>query len=426
MMTDRTLSRLFLFLMILVMGITACSSSDTTSGTGGPDAPAVDNEPPAAAEAPQNVSVPEIEWFTPSEAITTHWRVLLDSENPLVVAFEPYQAMVESDAAKVLFLYTRTHIDYDIAVGSALTVLREQGLVVDAAVYLAEDEVAGFEALGYAEQNEFDLIFSVGSSTTTFLFENYLGRPIPVVTLLSKDPVLLKQMPNYTDGSGSNMAFTSVGIPVELQMNYFQELVPNLTNIAIIYAQENSSTVLTQVEPLDEHAAATGLNLVHVAIQNRDDPEQTRAEIEEKLPQAISALYEADPEMRESIILVTSSGSITKLFDTVNEFAGLVPVVSLFPDLVREGDSSAVLSVGVSFGSNSLQAGLYGARILQGDILPGELPVGVITPPDIAISFAKAREIGLKIPFGFFESATFVYSPDGSLVREKGQVVNLP
>ena len=54
---------------------------------------------------------------------------------------------------------------------------------------------------------------------------------------------------------------------------------------------------------------------------------------------------------------------------------------------------------------------------------PGELPVGIITPPDIAISFAKAREIGLKIPFGFFESATFIYNPDGVLVRDQGQLV---
>jgi putative ABC transport system substrate-binding protein len=247
-----------------------------------------------------------------------------------------------------------------------------------------------------------------------------------VVTLLSKDPVLLEQMPNYTDGSGSNMAFTSVGIPVDLQMNYFRQLVPNLTNIAIVYAQENASTVLTQVEPLVEYAAATGLHLVHVAVQNRDEPEQTKAELVELIPQAIDELYELDPDMQGSIILVTSSGSITKQFDTVDQLAGRVPVVSLFPDLVRAGDSSAVLSVGVSFGSNALQASLYGARILRGDVEPGDLQVGVISPPDIAISFAKARQIGLKIPFSFFESAAFVYNPDGLLVRDKGQVINIP
>jgi putative ABC transport system substrate-binding protein len=106
--------------------------------------------------------------------------------------------------------------------------------------------------------------------------------------------------------------------------------------------------------------------------------------------------------------------------------ANNIPVVSLFPDLVRAGEVSAVLSVGVSFDSNSLLAALYGVRILQGEASPGELPVGVITPPDIAISFAKTREIDLKIPFAFFESATFIYDPNGELVREQGQPVEQP
>jgi putative ABC transport system substrate-binding protein len=233
-------------------------------------------------------------------------------------------------------------------------------------------------------------------------------------------------MPNYEDGSGTNIAYTSVGIPVELQMKYFQDLVPGLKNIAIIYDQENVSAVTTQVEPLDEYAKTENINLIHVAIPGQEEPEGTRLEIEKALPDAIAELYRIDPEMHESILLVTASGSITKQFDAVDALSESVPVVSLFPDLVQEGEVSAVLSVGVSFGSNSILAGLYGARIIKGEVTPGELPVGVITPPDVAISFAKAREIGLKIPFNFFESATFIYNPDGVLVRDKGQVIDQP
>jgi putative ABC transport system substrate-binding protein len=120
---------------------------------------------------------------------------------------------------------------------------------------------------------------------------------------------------------------------------------------------------------------------------------------------------------------VTNSGTIVKVFDTVDVLAENVPVVSLLPDLVQEGDISAVMSVGVSFDSNSILAAVYGVRILSEGVDPGSLPVGVITPPDVAISFAKAREIGLQIPFTMFESATFVYDPQGKLAREKGQLV---
>jgi putative ABC transport system substrate-binding protein len=47
----------------------------------------------------------------------------------------------------------------------------------------------------------------------------------------------------------------------------------------------------------------------------------------------------------------------------------------------------------------------------------GSLPVGLVSPPDIAISFRKAREIGLRIPFRFFESAGTIYDYAGNRVR---------
>jgi putative ABC transport system substrate-binding protein len=43
--------------------------------------------------------------------------------------------------------------------------------------------------------------------------------------------------------------------------------------------------------------------------------------------------------------------------------------------------------------------------------------VGLVSPPDIAISFLKAREIGLRLPFSFFERASFIYDYDGKAVR---------
>jgi putative ABC transport system substrate-binding protein len=428
MKTPRTLEKLVILLLtILILSLSACTDQPATRVSDATPTPEVETQPPAGD--PGSVEIPEFEWFQPSEQMAANWAISLDPDNPSLISFLPkYQveAADEPSTSKVLFLYTKTHPDFDISVGQVLSTLVDQGLMIEAAIFLAADELAGFDALIYAEANDFDLIFTVGSSTTAFLHENYQGGKISVVSLLSKDPVLLGQMPDYENGSGSNIAYTSVGIPVELQMSYFQELVPNLKNIAILYAQGNVSAVLTQVDPLDIYAKESGINLIHVPILNRDDPDETRREIEEKLPQAIEALFQNDPEMHESILLVTASGSITKQFETVNALAGGVPVVSLFPDLVREGDVSAVLSAGVSFGSNSILAALYGAKVLQGEAQPGELPVGVITPPDIAISFAKAREIGLQVPFYIFESATFVYDPDGVLVRDKGQAISQP
>lgn len=92
----------------------------------------------------------------------------------------------------------------------------------------------------------------------------------------------------------------------------------------------------------------------------------------------------------------------------------------MVPEIVRAGDDTAVMSVGVSFESNAHLAAIYGVDVLTGRARPGELKVGIVSPPDIAISFRKARAIGLKIPFAFFEAATYIYDYDGRPVRDNG------
>ena len=47
----------------------------------------------------------------------------------------------------------------------------------------------------------------------------------------------------------------------------------------------------------------------------------------------------------------------------------------------------------------------------------------MVSPPDIAINFRKARQIGLEIPLSFFESATFIYDYEGRVIRDAGQAL---
>jgi putative ABC transport system substrate-binding protein len=49
-----------------------------------------------------------------------------------------------------------------------------------------------------------------------------------------------------------------------------------------------------------------------------------------------------------------------------------------------------------------------------------ELKVGVVSPPDIAISFRKVRDIGMVVPLAFFEAAGTIYDYDGKAVRIDG------
>ena len=130
-----------------------------------------------------------------------------------------------------------------------------------------------------------------------------------------------------------------------------------------------------------------------------------------------------DPDLKRSVLLVTGSTPVYERIAQVNRHAGRVPVVSMLPDVVRPGSDSALLSIGVNQSSAVALAAVYAKDILLGRADPATLPVGTVSPPDLAINFLVAERIGIKIPFSFFESATFVYDPEGRAVIEFGQRV---
>ena len=142
------------------------------------------------------------------------------------------------------------------------------------------------------------------------------------------------------------------------------------------------------------------------------------------LPGAMDEVAKLDPGQANSIVWVPGDTTVFNQIATINRFAGKVPVVSAVPDVVKEGDDSAALSIGVGFDSNAQLAALYGLNVLTGKAEPGKLKVGVVSPPDIAINFRRARAIGLKIPFSFLEIAGDVYDYEGKLVRKGGQLLD--
>jgi putative tryptophan/tyrosine transport system substrate-binding protein len=325
-------------------------------------------------------------------------------------------------AFNVLLLVPIKSVDaYSISVNTILSVFHDRAIPARFEVWFYDKNpaVAG-EALAWAKSSAADLIMTVGSLATEYVHAHYRGGPIPVVTAASKDPVLMGQMPGYAAGSGSNIAYTSINVSIDTEIAYLLRLIPGLRNIAVIYALNNKSTVETQVRPLQAAAPQRGLSVAEIVVR---DEEHAVADIESSLPPAIENLRRDDPQLKHSVLLVTGSTSVYDQIGLINSRVGLLPVIATLPDVVRAGDDSAVLSIGVNQSTAVQIAALYGIDVLTGKAKPGELKVGVASPPDIAISFRRARQIGLKIPFSFFESATFVYDYNGRQVRAFGQRV---
>ncbi len=362
-------------------------------------------------------------WFAANPSATNTWDIAQVEDDPLIVSIRRKGTATGADTRRILVLYPRPSSAYDTAISKILDVFADKDIAAEFTVvnFQKQDEL-GEAALARAERGGYELIFSMGSESTAWLFENYRDGGIPVVSVCSKDPVQLGQMPAYDVGSGTNFAFTSLNMPVEAQMAYVLELKPQLRNIGVLVDSKNVSAVETQAKPVADYARRRGIQVLYLAIEN---PETAREELAELVPEAVADMRKNDPTLDHSVFWITDSTSVFNEIATINDNADRVPVLSVVPEVVQAGKDSAALSVGISFESNAHLAAIYGAGVLSGRFRVHDLPVGIVSPPDIAINFRKVREIGLRVPFSFFESASFIYDYEGQSVRNNGASVIL-
>ena len=356
----------------------------------------------------------ESKWFRYGSGIDAAWDFAADAADPMKIVIRRKGGEARGTAKRVFVLYPRPSSAYDVAITKILHVFETKEMNAEFTVVNFEmDEKKGAAALKFAERNKSDLIFAMGSESTAWLYDNYKGGAIPVVSVCSKDPVQLGQMKDYVSGSKTNFAFTSLNVPVDVQMAYVRELNPDLKNLAVLVDSKNISAVQTQAEPIASYARNRGIQVIFGAVQN---PAKAREELAQIVREAVQTMRKSDPDLSKSLFWVTGSTSVFLEIRTINENSDRVPVISVVPEIVRTGTDTAVIGIGISFESNAHLAAIYGFDILNGK-KAGDLRVGVVSPPDIAISFMKAREIGLRVPFSFFESASFVYDYDGKPVR---------
>lgn len=358
------------------------------------------------------------DWFRHSENITGAWtfsEVNVDANRVQINSTVP----AKGEPKRILVLYPRGSSAYDIAMSKILDVFASKNMPIEfQIVNFQNDDGLGAEVLDLVEEQRFDLIFSMGSESTAWLHQYYRNGKTPVVTVCSKDPVALGHIAGYERGSGTNFAFTSLNMPTEVQLAYLMDFMPGLKNLGILVARSNISAVRTQAKPMQDAVEAKGIKAVYLAVQNQDN---TKEELGHLIDGALVEMRKTDPSLDHSMFWITGATSVFREIETINQHAGPVPVLSAVPEVVQAGDLSAVMSIGISFESNGYLAAVYGYDVLTGAAKAGDLKVGIVSPPDIAINFRRARAIGVEVPFSFFESANYVYDYEGNAVRLRGR-----
>ncbi|WP_284383035.1 ABC transporter substrate binding protein [Litoribrevibacter albus] len=361
----------------------------------------------------------DISWLTFSEINHKHWRSSLDIMDSSKLLVTPNDRSSRGELHKILVIVAKKSGSYKLAMNRLLEVFQQEKFLSEFEVInINRDETVGRQLLSDAQKRGFDLIFTMGSESAALVHRFYRNGPLPVVTAINKDPVTLGQVSSYKEGSGTNIATTSLNVPIDIQLNYLFELNPGLKHVALLYNKNHKQVVKTEVLPFRQAMEEQGIRVIDVTVNSR---EEARAQLSKGLPEAVKSLGSLDPTLKHSLMWMTSSTAIFSNLDMVSELSNGIPIVSTNPNAVREGRQSAAVAIGIDRRNNAHLAAVYALRILRDGVDPGSLEVGVVTPPDIALNFLVARELGLKVPFTFLEGADFVYGYKGELVRSFGQ-----
>lgn len=321
---------------------------------------------------------------------------------------------------RVLILCSKKSSSYILAFNKILEVVEERLPKVEFLFFnYNKDSERAAEIVQFGMDEGVDLILSMGSEAMIYCSENLQGA-LPVVTCVNKDPVLLGYVNDYKSGSGTNIAYTSVNVPLNVNVEWIFKVRPQLKALTLLYDPDHSSVVASEVEPLKAYLASHGVSLYDAAVPSGDD---IAGRLAQSMGESLEYMNKQDPGLENSLFWLTSSTNIFSQMEVISDHATIVPVVSSVPNTVNGSDDSAMLAIGIDRRNSANLSALYMVEILKGTTLPGDLPVGVVTPPDISLSFKTAKRIGEEIPFDIFENASFLYGYDGSVLRTFGKKV---
>ena len=229
------------------------------------------------------------------------------------------------------------------------------------------------------------------------------------------------KLPLKTADSQRQYAFTSLNIRAEILTSYLKTLNPQLMHMGMIYSSDNQSAWTTQVLPMIAAARRAGIDAQPIAI----DPMHIDQSLETYINKALARFRERDHHLDNSLLWITGSTLLFTKLKQIDQLADGIPVLTAVPDLVSSKPESPMMAAGISFKSNAALAAFYGRQILSGKVTPSQLPVGELSPPDIAINFQKVEESGWRIPIRMFELATILFNKDGQPVNRRGMQVEL-
>ncbi len=223
-----------------------------------------------------------------------------------------------------------------------------------------------------------DLIMAQGSAVAVIA---KLGLPVPVVYVLSGDPVSAGLADSLARPRGNMTGLTFMAAELNgKRLELIREIIPGLRRVAIIANPSHPGEHLER-DYTREYGRQLGLSTEYFATRTRDELNDAFTAMAKNPPQAISLFADGFAiQYRQSIIDFGLSHR--------------APVVSGWPIFARSG---ALLTYGPHLASSYQRMAHFADRILKGG-RPSDLPIEQPTKFELVINLRTAKALGLTIP----------------------------
>ena len=184
---------------------------------------------------------------------------------------------------------------------------------------------------------------------------------------------------NRPGGNVTGVSFFDIPVTSK-RLALLRELVPNAEIIAVLQ-DPNFSEHEAVTREIEAAASAMGQKIVMLNVSR---------------PEEIDAAFSTMVQSRAGALLV---GPGPFLSSRRSQVIGLAALNSIPTSYFDSGsvDAGGLISYGASFTDAYRRAGIYVARILNGE-KPGDLPVELPTKYELVINLKTAKALGLTVP----------------------------
>jgi len=241
------------------------------------------------------------------------------------------------------------------------------------------------------KEEKVDLIFTVGTKGTLWTMEEITD--IPIVFSAVTDPVATGIAKSW-QSSGRNITGSSNWIEFRNKLKIFQEAIPHLKTLGVIY-RPNNPVPLAETRCARDCAVAMGVRLQEVSI---DSAEQIENAVKHLLDQGIDALWvPIEDQVYKNMSLVGRVTNPAKLPVVSSTFEGV--------EDPQEGGPVGMVSVTVDYESLGRLCVPAAIEILTKGKDPKEIPIVTSDRYYITINVNAADAIGYRLPPIFLAKA---------------------